>query len=230
MRQMDDTMKILNIELRKTSAKAAMQKAVQYMESDSINTMEIMTMDMLLWGQDTSGWKGAVESLDLVLPGELELLEAAGITDKNLLRDTAGQVFLKMFLRYVQRNKKRVFLVAQSESELADLEKAIHEYDRKLILAGHGILPANGCGEEQVINAVNGAETDCIFSILPSPQQELFIQENSALLNARIWFGCGSVLKEIYMKKRKKGRIQRFLRKKVFRYLVGRQRRNEEAV
>ena len=131
MRQMDDTMKILNIELRKTSAKAAMQKAVQYMESDSINTMEIMTMDMLLWGQDTSGWKEAVESLDLVLPGELELLEAAGITDKNLLRDTAGQVFLKMFLRYVQRNKKRVFLVAQSEAELANLEEAIHEYDRK---------------------------------------------------------------------------------------------------
>ena len=215
---MNEKINILNIELYQTSAKAAMQKVVQYMESDSINTVEIITMDMLLKGKDMPGWKEAVESLNLVLPGETEILEAAGVREKTLLRDTAGQVFLKMFLRYIQRNKKRVFLV----------ESAIREHDRKLILAGRGVLPPDGAGIEQVINAVNGAETDCIFSLLPSPEQELLIQRNSALLNARVWFGCGSVLKEIYMKKQKKGKLQRFLRRKVFRYQVGRQQRSEE--
>ena len=133
-----------------------------------------------------------------------------------------------MFLRYLQRNKKRVFLVAQSETELTEMESAIREHDRKLILIGKGVLPPDGTGIEQVINAVNGVETDCIFSLLPSPEQELLIQKHSALLNARIWFGCGSVLKEIYMKKQKKGKFQRFLRKKVFRYQVEKQQRNEE--
>ena len=57
------------------------------------------------------GWKEAVESLNLVLPEETEILEEPGHREKTLLRDTAGQlVFLKMFLRYLQRNKKRVFL------------------------------------------------------------------------------------------------------------------------
>ena len=216
---MNEKINILNIELYQTSAKAAMQKVVQYMESDSINTVEIITMDMLLKGKDMPGWKEAVESLNLVLPGETEILEAAGVREKTLLRDTAGLVFLKMFLRYIQRNKKR---------ELLEMESAIREHDRKLILAGRGVLPPDGAGIEQVINAVNGAETDCIFSLLPSPEQELLIQRNSALLNARVWFGCGSVLKEIYMKKQKKGKIQRFLRRKVFRYQVGRQQRSEE--
>ena len=187
---MNEKINILNIELYQTSAKAAMQKVVQYMESDSINTVEIITMDMLLKGKDMPGWKEAVESLNLVLPGETEILEAAGVREKTLLRDTAGQVFLKMFLRYIQRNKKRVFLVAQSETELLEMESAIREHDRKLILAGRGVLPPDGAGIEQVINAVNGAETDCIFSLLPSPEQELLIQRNSALLNARVWFGC----------------------------------------
>ena len=118
--------------------------------------------------------------------------------------------------------------MAQSETELLEMESAIREHDRKLILAGRGVLPPDGAGIEQVINAVNGAETDCIFSLLPSPEQELLIQRNGALLNARVWFGCGSVLKEIYMKKQKKGKIQRFLRRKVFRYQVGRQQRSEE--
>ena len=200
---MNEKINILNIELYQTSAKAAMQKVVQYMESDSINTVEIITMDMLLKGKDMPGWKEAVESLNLVLPGETEILEAAGVREKTLLRDTAGLVFLEM-------------------------ESAIREHDRKLILAGRGVLPPDGAGIEQVINAVNGAETDCIFSLLPSPEQELLIQRNSALLNARVWFGCGSVLKEIYMKKQKKGKLQRFLRRKVFRYQVGRQQRSEE--
>lgn len=138
---MNEKINILNIELYQTSAKAAMQKVVQYMESDSINTVEIITMDMLLKGKDMPGWKEAVESLNLVLPGETEILEAAGVREKTLLRDTAGLVFLKMFLRYIQRNKKRVFLVAQSETELLEMESAIREHDRKLILAGRGVLP-----------------------------------------------------------------------------------------
>ena len=69
---MNEKINILNIELYQTSAKAAMQKVVQYMESDSINTVEIITMDMLLKGKDMPGWKEAVESLNLVLPGETE--------------------------------------------------------------------------------------------------------------------------------------------------------------
>ena len=59
---MNEKINILNIELYQTSAKAAMQKVVQYMESDSINTVEIITMDMLLKGKDMPGWKEAVES------------------------------------------------------------------------------------------------------------------------------------------------------------------------
>ena len=54
---MNEKINILNIELYQTSAKAAMQKVVQYMESDSINTVEIITMDMLLKGKDMPGWK-----------------------------------------------------------------------------------------------------------------------------------------------------------------------------
>ena len=86
-----------------------------------------------------------------------------------------------------------------------------------------------------LINLLNIAGTGPIFGpiqgILFGPIAFITIPIGcviSALLNARVWFGCGSVLKEIYMKKQKKGKIQRFLRRKVFRYQVGRQQRSEE--
>ena len=122
---MNEKINILNIELYQTSAKAAMQKVVQYMESDSINTVEIITMDMLLKGKDMPGWKEAVESLNLVLPGETEILEAAGVREKTLLRSTARQVFLKMFLRYIQRNKSVYFLWHSQKQSFRDMESAI---------------------------------------------------------------------------------------------------------
>ena len=225
---MESKIQILDVELDKLCAKEVMKRAVQYMSSESINTIEIMTMDMMLRSQETPKWDEAVKKLDLVIPGEVEILEAAEIMDKSMIRDVSNQIFLKMFLRYLQRNKKRIFLVASSRSALVELESAITLYDRHLILVGHGILSKDGKSNENVINEINGAEVDCILSILPSPEQELFIQENSALLNARIWFGCGDVLKENYMKKNRKGWIRRFFRKKIFRYLVGQHKKNEE--
>ena len=225
---MESKIQILDVELDKLCAKEVMKRAVQYMSSESINTIEIMTMDMMLRSQETPKWDEAVKKLDLVIPGEVEILEAAEIMDKSMIRDVSNQIFLKMFLRYLQRNKKRIFLVVPSRSALVELESAITLYDRHLILVGHGILSKDGKSNENVINEINGAEVDCILSILPSPEQELFIQENSALLNARIWFGCGDVLKENYIKKNRKGWIRRFFRKKIFRYLVGQHKKNEE--
>ena len=103
---MNEKINILNIELYQTSAKAAMQKVVQYMESDSINTVEIITMDMLLKGKDMPGWKEAVESLNLVLPGETEILEAAGVREKTLLRDIGGTgVFKDVSPLYTEKQK-----------------------------------------------------------------------------------------------------------------------------
>ncbi|MEI3209963.1 MAG: hypothetical protein V8S14_02845 [Lachnospiraceae bacterium] len=41
-----------------------------------------------------------------------------------------------------------------------------------------------------LVNAINGAETDCVLSMLCSPLQEDFAAKNRALLNTNI-FGMG---------------------------------------
>ncbi len=40
-----------------------------------------------------------------------------------------------------------------------------------------------------IVNAVNGSEADCILSVLPSPAQEDFIEQNRALIDTRVWIG-----------------------------------------
>lgn len=215
---------IFDVEIDGFTAKAAMQAAVEYMQSESINTIEIVTLDMLMQGQDSPEWIEKTKEIDLVLPGEKEILEAAEVEDRNLLKDVTNELFLKMFIRFLQRNRKKIFLIAGSEQELQSLEPALEKYNRGIVIVGHGILDPEGRAEEEIINEVNGVETDCILSVLPSPQQEEFIVRNSALLNARMWLGCGKTLSRMYGE-HSRGCLRRFFLKKVFRYRVGRQRK-----
>lgn len=221
---MEEKINIFDVEIDGFTAKAAMQAAVEYMQSESISTVEIVTLDMLMQGQDSPEWKEKTKEIDMVLPGEREILEAAEVLDRNLLKDVTNKVFLKMFLRYLQKNQKKLFLLAQTEQELDSLEQTLETYNRGIAIVGHGILDSKGESVEDVVNKVNGAETDCIFSVLPSPLQEDFITTNSALLNARIWLGCGSALAQNYGE-RCQGGIRRFFMKRVFRYQVGKQKK-----
>ncbi|HAX52342.1 WecB/TagA/CpsF family glycosyltransferase [Muricomes intestini] len=221
---MEEKMNIFDVEIAGFTAKAAMQMAVKYMQSESVNTIEIVTLDMLMQGKDDPAWKEDTKEMDMVLPGEGEILEAAEITDRNLLKDVTNQTFLKMFLRYLQRNKRRVFLIAGSEKELLCLEKAMEKYHRGIAVVGRGILSSEGKSEEDIINDVNGAETDCIISALLSPVQEDFIIRNKSLLNARVWLGCGSMPAGNYHEKNTGG-VRRFLMKKAFRYRVEKQKK-----
>lgn len=222
---MEEKMNIFDVEIDGFTAKTAMQKAVEYMQSEYVSTIEIVTLDMLMQGKDDPVWKENTKEIDMVLSGEREILEAANITDKILLKNVDNQVFLKMFLRYLQRNRKRVFLIAQSEKELVSLEEAMVKYHRGIAVAGHGILSSEGKSEEDIINDVNGAETDCIISVLPSPEQEEFIIRNKSLLNIRVWLGCGNMLAENYRRK-STGGVRRFLMKRAFRYNVEQQKKD----
>lgn len=223
---MKKKMNIFDVEIDSLTAKEAMQAAVQYLQSGSVKTIEFVTLDMLMNGQDSPKWKENTKEIDILLPGEREILEAAHVKDRGLLKDVSNRVFLKMFLRYLKKNRKKLFLLAASEQELDALEGAMGEYSHGIIIAGREILSEDGKSEENIINDINGAEIDCIFSVLPSPQQEDFVVRNSALLNARVWLGCSQSLTEAYLEKNASG-VRRFFIKKLFRYQVGKQKKEK---
>ena len=89
-----------------------------------------------------------------------------------------------------------MFLLAETEEDLQRAGEMLRRYSRGIRLAGSGIMETDDKREESVVNEINGTETDCILSVLASPYQEQFISRNKALLNAKIWLGCGSVFSE----------------------------------
>lgn len=221
---MEKTINIFGVGMECLSAKEAMISALRFLENDSLDTIELMTMNMLMSGQDDPDWKEQVGGLDLVLPEEAEILKAAGVEERTLLKEAEERTFLRMFMKYLQKNQGRIFLMAETEEELARLEESLRRYNRGIRVMGHAVLTESGGQEADVINEINGTETDCIFSVLKSPHQERFITANKAFLKAKVWLGCGAVLGQSYDARRLGKRIKRFIMKRIFRYCVEKQK------
>lgn len=222
---MMENIHIFDVKIQGLTVKEAMRQVIEYLNTDVLNTVEIMTMDMLMQGQDNADWKEKAAQLDLVLPGEREILDAVKIQDRILIRDVENSVFLKMFLKYFQKNHKKVFLLAEDEEEAAVLAEEMGRYHRGIVITGSFILPREEGQIENVINEINGTETDCLVSVLSSPWQEEFIAAQRALLNVRLWLGCGDTLRQIYKEKRTGGKVRKFFLKKVFRYKVEKEKK-----
>ena len=224
---MEEKIEVLGIRLDCLTAKETMLQAIQFMENDPVDTIEIMTMDSLMNNQEAETWTARAKEFKLVLPGEAEILEAAEIHDRVKLKETENRIFLKMFMKYLQKNQKRIYLLADTEEEIRQAESAIRHYNRGIRISGHACLNPADNREEEVVNDINGTETDCVLSVLSSPYQESFISRNKTLLNTKLWFGCGPMLSRSYDDRKVLQQIRHFFRKTMFRRQVEKQQKEK---
>ena len=132
------------------------------------------------------------------------------IEDRTLLKEAETHLFLKMFLRYLKKGNRKVFLLAPSEERMGKLRDYLARYYSGIEISGAEIVEDKPQVGDMIVNKINGAETECILSVLPSPQQENFIGENKAVLDARVWLGLGDGLSKSDAKKSTRGKIQNF--------------------
>ena len=148
---MKEKITIFEIEMDNLTAKETMIKAMEFLESESIDTIEIMSMDMLLSGREDKEWKEQVGEIKIVIPGEEEILTAADVRDRKKLREAEDRVFLKLFMKYLQKNRRRVYLLAETDDELRRVEDSVRRYNRGIRIAGHALLSPGSGREETVI-------------------------------------------------------------------------------
>ena len=164
---------IFGIELTGLTAKEAMKQVMDFMTGETVSTVEIVTMEMLVRGQGMMLYGKNSFKTGSLIPGESEILKAAGADERELVKDLENHTFIRMLLKYFQKNKKRIFLVAGSEEDLAGL-KALNLYCKGLIIAGKAVLPDDINLAESVINEINGVDMDCVLSVLPVRKKLLY--------------------------------------------------------
>lgn len=217
---MEDVLQVLDVAVDCHSAKENMKKVVRYMESEPMNLVEMITMQTLVDIPQEDEITVQMKEFDLTFAGNKEILQAAEVTRPDYLKEAEEMLFMKMFLRYLHKNRKRVFLIADT----AELLDALIEYAKNrysgIRVSGTASMEEHGVSDDMIVNMVNGTETDCIMAFLPSPLQEQFALRNKSLLNARMWMGLGTDVKDKLMGSLVKNKlktffVRQFLKKKI---------------
>ena len=183
-------------ELEVLTVNEAMRVMLEGLEEDTFKTIDMLSGQMLEECKDIDGWLDIIENMDAIVPGDVKLLDKTGILDKKLNKEASGRLFIKMFLRYMNKNRKKVFVISREEDVLVSTMKRLKTYGSGMKVDGMSFNELTGRSEDEIINEINAMDADCILSVLPSPFQEKFLSEKKAYINGRIWLGCGCIITE----------------------------------
>lgn len=188
---MDKKMNVLDVRLDNYTAKDAMKVVTEFLQTDPVNTVEIITVDSLMCASQAEGLKADIEDMDLVIAGDAAILEAAEVSEKKKLQEAQTQMFLKMLFRYFHKNRLKMFVLTDTEEEGQRLKHYIEEKHAGIVPAGFAVVPEDESADDQITNFINGTEADLVLAYMSSPGQEQFIRRVKNVLNVRLWLGIG---------------------------------------
>ena len=186
---MNEKINVLNVNIDSCTAKEAMKETIAFLETEPVSVIEVVSVDGLMQMNDLPELKEKLNEFDLVLPGEELILETA--EEARMPKEIDMSLYLKMFMRYLHKNHKRIYLLVESEEEGQEAFRYMQKAYSGIQLIGLAKVSAEGRADDMLVNAINGSEVDCILSALSTPLQEDFIAKNRNLLDARVWIGVG---------------------------------------
>lgn len=227
---MQEKIQVLEVELDNCSAKEAMKRVVEHMDIERLNVVEMVSMNTLARFQEAELDAALFEDFDLVLPSDRGILQAAGIHDERRLKEVDDLLFIKMIMRYLQKNHISVFLLSETEDLRIQFENYINEEYSNLKIVESTSLEERGSSDDMLLNVINGLEVDCILSTLSSPLEESLISKNKSLVNARVWFGFGPLIREINKEKKGLQKFKENILRKILKKEVEKQKRKSDIV
>ena len=84
---------IFGIGITVLTAKDTMKTAMQYLESETVHAVEIMTLELLMQEKEDEIWREQIQQMDLVLPGEKALFATTELSDRMILKDLENRTF-----------------------------------------------------------------------------------------------------------------------------------------
>ncbi len=225
---MNDRIEVFGIQIDLNNADAALKRTEEFLQTDSLSTAGIVTMEALLAAAENPVQKEYLEQLDLAVIGDTEVLEAAGIHSGQIYEQTEeNECIARIFWKLINGNYT-FFLLGENRQEVRALETYVKETYPDINVCGQAFQPSEEeHSEDWIVNEINGSGADVIISGLNGFAQTELLLENRSKINGKIWLTLGEqagIRKEAGMKQ---GWLSSRRRKSSFKRLAAKFR-NEE--
>ncbi|SFQ48986.1 N-acetylglucosaminyldiphosphoundecaprenol N-acetyl-beta-D-mannosaminyltransferase [Lachnospiraceae bacterium XBB1006] len=207
---------VMNIKLDNYPMREAMMLVETFLSNTVLNTIEEVSRPMIVAATEDSSVKECIESLDLAIPGDREMLLQAGISSGSGERNSN---FFYEFAKRIVRNGKNVFVLAEDAEGIARMQKFLAEgYDGVKVIGSCAL--SDYADEAGAINEINIQMPDVILSVLSSPIQERFLTKHKEHLHAKIWYGINNEGLIDHGSSRARRKLRRILRRLAFRRYI----------
>ncbi len=188
-------MDILGITLTDYSLKESLFLVDSFMKKGALSTILYVTTPMLILAGKDECEKERIESMDMTLCGEADILRVAKIDSKSRLYEVEHLVFLKEFLRRIARNAQTVYLLSDSPEDIENLKRELKDFQRGIVISGLQIIDGSTRKVEDVVNNINDIAPSVIISRMPWGMQEKWMQDAKPYINAEVWLGISRDMK-----------------------------------
>lgn len=221
-------MQVLGVELKDYTVREAMRKTDAFLKENKVSTIAYITTTGLMAAEESEDLKIFLSNIDLTVAADSDILTAAGISNRNRMKEIENDEFMEEFLKKIVRGKRKVYLLTGTKEQLAALEECLKSYQQNLRIVGRFSLDALEKDEDWLINEMNEQMPDVVISNIDSPQRESFFENNHMKMNARIWLMLKDKVVRATNKKKVLWKISDLFSKKLFRKKVEQYQNQEE--
>lgn len=179
---------ILGISLRDYTAREALRLIDRFLGGGAMNTVTCITAQKLAEAAKQEAVKELVENTDLTICVESDILEAAGIASTGRVKEIEDRIVLRECLRKVGRSGGSVYLLGETQEDALALEEMVWHMNEDIRIAGCAGYEAFDYQPERLMNALNEAAPQIIFSRMPWPGDLELMHQGRKFLNAQLWF------------------------------------------
>ena len=129
-------LEILGVKLNNYTVREAMLKIEVCWNNTIMSTVETISMDTLVKAQSDELVRSCIENLDLAIICDKEILKAAGLVSTQRMKETTENEFMKEFLRRAVRNRRTVYLLGETEEQVALLQEYLNGKYERIKIAG----------------------------------------------------------------------------------------------
>lgn len=183
---------ILGMQVDNYTVRESLLRLDTFMSSNVLNIIETVTMKQLISAAENTMIKDCLEQADLCIIGDGEILAETGNATLQRMKEIREQDFMNELIKRVVRNKKRVFLIANTREEVERAQEFFVSMNSKFTLEGNYALEECAGDFDIIVNELNVTTPDIIISILDSPMEEEFVLAHKDKINACVWYGIGT--------------------------------------
>lgn len=180
---------LLGIKLKDRYVKESLTLTDKFLHEGTAHIILYLTAPVLIEAVKNEDNKSWIESADLTLWGDTEMLKAADVTMRARYREVQEKEFMSALLYRVAQAHMPILVLSDTNEHTEMLKKEILEIQDGITIARTVAISEMEGKQEDIINEINMIAPTIIFMRMPFSLQQKWLERSRQYINAKIWVG-----------------------------------------